>query len=125
STSTCHESINGQNHESEEKDSVCQLKGNKIPKGLVSLERLFDWHDRFMKKKKQDVSDSSPETEPVNIGSEGHPQFVNIGKCCTPEEKQKFVKLLKKYIDVLAWSYADLKSFKPKDVQHDIPLRED
>ncbi|KAH9329677.1 hypothetical protein KI387_001785, partial [Taxus chinensis] len=28
-------------------------------------------------------------------------------------------------MDVLAWSYADLKSFKPKDVQHDIPLKED
>ncbi|KAH9310829.1 hypothetical protein KI387_025864, partial [Taxus chinensis] len=51
--------------------------------------------------------------------------FVNVGKCCTPEEKRKFVKLLKKYMDVLAWSYADLKSFKPKDVQHDIPLKED
>ncbi|KAH9324463.1 hypothetical protein KI387_004641, partial [Taxus chinensis] len=30
-----------------------------------------------------------------------------------------------KYIDVLAWSYADLKSFKPKDVQHSIPLKPD
>ncbi|KAH9324424.1 hypothetical protein KI387_004602, partial [Taxus chinensis] len=30
-----------------------------------------------------------------------------------------------KYMDVLAWSYADLKSFKPKDVQHDILLQED
>ncbi|KAH9304902.1 hypothetical protein KI387_009306, partial [Taxus chinensis] len=73
STSTCRESINGQNHESEEKDGICQLKGNKIPKGLVSLERLFDRHDRFVKKKKRDDPDSSPETEPVNIGSEAHP----------------------------------------------------
>lgn len=25
-----------------------QLKGNKIPKGLVSLEKLFDKHDRYI-----------------------------------------------------------------------------
>ncbi|KAH9311612.1 hypothetical protein KI387_026647, partial [Taxus chinensis] len=51
--------------------------------------------------------------------------MVNIGKCCSPEEKVRFTTLLKKYIDVMAWSYADLKSFKPKDVQHSIPLKPD
>ncbi|KAH9289284.1 hypothetical protein KI387_033401, partial [Taxus chinensis] len=49
--------------------------------------RLFDRHDHFVRKKRRDDPDSSPETEPVNLGSEAHPQFVNIGKCCTPEEK--------------------------------------
>ncbi|KAH9320315.1 hypothetical protein KI387_022084, partial [Taxus chinensis] len=82
-------------------------------------------HDRFVKKKRLGDPDSSPETGPVNLGLEKYPQFVNIDKCCTPEEKWKFFKLLKKYMDVLAWSYANLKSFKPKDVQHDIPLKED
>ncbi|KAH9313524.1 hypothetical protein KI387_022151, partial [Taxus chinensis] len=32
-----------------------------------SLERLFDRHDRFVKKKRRDDPDSSPETELVNI----------------------------------------------------------
>ncbi|KAH9327431.1 hypothetical protein KI387_007609, partial [Taxus chinensis] len=125
STSACRESVMDQDKESKGNDDICQLKGNKIPKGLVSLERLFNRHDRFVKNKRQDDPNSSPETEPVNLGSVEHPQFLNNGKCCTPEEKQKFVKLLKKYMDVLAWSYANLKSFKPKDVQHDIPLKED
>ncbi|KAH9292382.1 hypothetical protein KI387_042434, partial [Taxus chinensis] len=34
-------------------DGIIQLKGNKIPKGLVSLEEIFDKHDRFIKEKEQ------------------------------------------------------------------------
>lgn len=29
----------------EENEGIVQLKGNRIPKGFVSLERLFDHHD--------------------------------------------------------------------------------
>ncbi|KAH9327884.1 hypothetical protein KI387_044376, partial [Taxus chinensis] len=54
STSMCRESVTDQKDESEGNDDICQLKGNKIPKGLVSLERLFDRHDHFVKKKRRD-----------------------------------------------------------------------
>ncbi|KAH9302158.1 hypothetical protein KI387_013741, partial [Taxus chinensis] len=64
STSMCRESITDQKDESEENDCICQLKGNKIPKGLVSLERLLNRQDRFVKKKRRDDARSSPETEP-------------------------------------------------------------
>ncbi|KAH9306474.1 hypothetical protein KI387_010878, partial [Taxus chinensis] len=64
STSKCRESVTDQDNESEGNDGICQLKGNKIPKGLVSLERLFDRHDHFVKKKRLGDPDSSPETEP-------------------------------------------------------------
>ncbi|KAH9299694.1 hypothetical protein KI387_031376, partial [Taxus chinensis] len=64
STSTCRESVTNQGDESEGNDGICHLKGKKIPKGLVFLERLFDKHDRFVKKKRRDDPDSSPETEP-------------------------------------------------------------
>lgn len=43
-------------------EEFLQLKGNKIPKGLVSLERIFDKHDPYVKKKFLD-SDSSNEIE--------------------------------------------------------------
>ena len=39
------------------------------------------------------------------------------------EEKEKFITLLHEYKDILAYSYEDLKSFRPKEVQHDIPLK--
>lgn len=61
--------------------------------------------------------------EKYNIGSEEDPKFVNIGNNCNAEEKDQFIKLLRQYMDVLAYSYDDLKSFHPKEVQHDIPLK--
>ncbi|KAH9308929.1 hypothetical protein KI387_036840, partial [Taxus chinensis] len=64
STSTCRESVTDQDGESKGSDGICQLKENKIPKGLVSLERLFDRHDRFVKNKRRDDPGSSPEAEP-------------------------------------------------------------
>ncbi|XP_059073315.1 uncharacterized protein LOC131874092 [Cryptomeria japonica] len=42
-------------------DGIMQLKGNKIPKGLVSLERLFDRHDAYKKNK----GDKSPEVQDI------------------------------------------------------------
>ena len=39
------------------------------------------------------------------------------------QEKEKFITLLHEYKDILAYSYEDLKSFRPKEVQHDIPLK--
>lgn len=37
--------------EKELEEGRVQLKGNKIPKGLASVENLFDRHDRFVNKK--------------------------------------------------------------------------
>lgn len=63
------------------------------------------------------------EYEQVNIGIDDNPKMINIGKCCSHEEKCKFVALLHKYIDVLAYSYDDLKSFQSKELYHDISLK--
>lgn len=65
-------------------DGVMQLKGNKIPKGIVSLECLFDRHDAYKKNK----GDKSPEVQDVggygrvNIGTKDEPKYINLGKCC-------------------------------------------
>ncbi|XP_059077939.1 uncharacterized protein LOC131876533 [Cryptomeria japonica] len=50
-------------------DGMLQLKGNKIPKGLVSLERLFDRKDGYVKKRDQEtpVVQSSGEYKQINI----------------------------------------------------------
>ncbi|XP_059078205.1 uncharacterized protein LOC131043644 [Cryptomeria japonica] len=72
-------------------EKFLQLKGNKIPKGLVSLEKLFDKHDRYVKKQQKSAAS-------------------------TMEYEQQ-------YIDVLAYSYDDLKSFRPKELCDDIPLK--
>ncbi|KAH9304239.1 hypothetical protein KI387_008643, partial [Taxus chinensis] len=50
-SSSCESPPKESKGEAKEVDSngVLKLKGNKIPKGLVSLKELFDRHDRFVK----------------------------------------------------------------------------
>lgn len=95
-------------------DGCIKLKCNKIPKGIVSLEELFDKHDRYIKSKTSKGAQQSVEYEKTNIGSLNEPMLVNIGKCCTQEERKKVANLLKWYVDVVTYSYDDLKVFQPK-----------
>lgn len=112
--------------DSEATDSgIIQLKGNLIPKGLVSLENFFDWHDRYIQDQRMSSVNTSAEHYQVNIDTEDKPQLVNLGKCCTPEEAEKFTALFKQYKDVFSWSYEDLKVFKPVELSHTIPLKSD
>ena len=58
------------------------------------------------------------EYEGINIGIAHNPKMVNIGKCCTPEERRAAKKLFEEYRDVFAWSYEDLKSYRGGEVKH-------
>ncbi|KAH9308267.1 hypothetical protein KI387_036178, partial [Taxus chinensis] len=91
----CVSSIEEGVKEEMDQDGCIKLKGNKIPKGMVSLEDLFDKHDRYMKSKVSQGASTITETEKVNIGSLDDPKMVNIGKFYTQEEKKKVVNLLK------------------------------
>lgn len=62
--------------------------------------------------------------EAVNIGDPDSPKMIYIGKCCSPEEKEKLIPLLVKYKEVFAWCYDDLKNFMNGKFQHHIPLKE-
>lgn len=54
-----------------------QLKTNKIPKGLVVLETIFDNHDRS----KMDTSEyNAKDLKEINLGIEETPKKVYIGK---------------------------------------------
>lgn len=104
---------------------VIQLKGNKIPKGLVSLECLFDHHDVFSKKKDERIPtiQDTGGYERVNNGTEKDPKYVNLGKCCTLAEKERFISLLLECRDVFIWCYDDLKIFRDENFQHQVPLK--
>ncbi|KAH9293654.1 hypothetical protein KI387_041146, partial [Taxus chinensis] len=52
-----------------DEEGVIKLKGNKIPKGLVSLEDLFDKHDRFIQEKERQYSQCPTDFEKENIGT--------------------------------------------------------
>ena len=48
---------------------------------------------------------------------------MNLGKCCSPGERNKFISLFKQYKDVFAWTYEDLKTYDTNIIQHVIPIR--
>lgn len=106
-------------------DGVIQLKGNKIPKGLVSLDCLFYHHDTFKKEKDEQIPtvQDAGGYERVNIGTKEDPKYVNLGKCCTPAEKERFISILLEYKDIFAWCYDDLKNFREGKFQHHTPLK--
>jgi len=60
--------------------------------------------------------------ELVNIGTKQNPQNIIIGLGCSPFERTTFIKLIKQYKDVFAWSYDDQKNFDTSVIQHTIPI---
>ena len=49
--------------------------------------------------------------------------MIKLSKNLPPDQKPKYVDLFKKFQDVFAWSYEDLKSYDTSVIQHTIPLK--
>ena len=77
----------------------------------MSLEKLFNRHDAYIKQKRAEKGPTTSEYEGVNIDNVDDPKMINIGKCCSLEEKEMERLLFVEYWDVVAWSYDDLKSY--------------
>lgn len=100
---------------------VLQLKSNRIPRGLVALERAFDDKERTCFPK---FVDKMSDFEEVNLGTSQVPKNVYIGKCLSQRSRNNLIDLLKKFRHVFAWSYDDLKAYREDLFQHEIPLKE-
>ena len=98
-----------------------QLQNNLIPKGLIPLEKLFDQNDVF---KAPRLQANEEEIESCNLGDSVVPKLVKISKFLSADIKVKYVELMKKFIDVFAWSYADLKQYDSSIIQHTIPIKQ-
>jgi hypothetical protein len=68
---------------------------NNIPKIVVRLEKNDDLQDKFKKVTIYKTNNLSMHIEVINIGKSGAPQIFNLGKNCSPTEKQDFIKLFK------------------------------
>lgn len=66
-----------------------KLKGNKIPRHLISLENICYRHDAFIRREKERKGGTSGEYEGMNIGIEYKPKMVNISSSCSKEERSK------------------------------------
>jgi len=88
---------------------IVQLKTNKIPRGLIALEKAFDGHNRF---KMKDTPMIQNDLEEINLGTQETPKNVYIRKNLNPKIRSRLINLLRKYRHVFAWSYDDLKAYR-------------
>jgi hypothetical protein len=66
----------------------------------------------------------SEELETVNIGTREDKKELKIRILITSSETKDLIALLREYVDVFAWSYADISSLDTDIVVHKIPLKE-
>ena len=60
---------------------ILQLKNNCIPKGLVTVEEMFDNNDVAKNSK---VSSNDSEVEDCKIGTETNPKIIKLSKALDP-----------------------------------------
>ena len=58
-----------------------------------------------------------------NIGIKEQLRIVDISKSLSIEQRERYIKLLKEYVDIFSWSYEDLKTYDTSIIQHKVPLR--
>jgi hypothetical protein len=86
------------------------------------LEKLFDENDVARNPK---IIANDEDVEDCNIGTEENPIIIKLSKTLSLEVKQDYIKLMKDFLDVFAWSYNDLKVYDTKVIQHVISLKDD
>ena len=78
----------------DEDSKIINLKDNFLPKGLTPLEDLLDSNDVPRKLKMESLKSDIDE---CNIGSEEDPKLIKLSKSLTPNEKVKYIELLKEF----------------------------
>ena len=84
---------------------------------------MFDLDNKFRRPANVKTHSSSLQFKLINLGTAVKPKYVNLGKCCSPSERNKFISLFKQYKDVFAWTYEELKTYDTKIIQHVILIR--
>ena len=105
---------------SEGKFEVLQLKNNYISKGFIPLEFFFYQNDVFKSPKIQAVVE---EIEICNLGTITMPEIIKLSKFLLADMKFKYIEMMKIFITIFAWNYADWKEYDPTIIQHTIPIK--
>ena len=66
---------------------------NFVPKGFRTLENMFDLNEKFRRPANVKTHSSTLQFKLIKLGTETDPKFVNLGKCCSPVERERFVSL--------------------------------
>jgi hypothetical protein len=84
------------------------------------LERLFDENDVPLKMK---VSTDDAYITKFNVGIEKDPKYVKLSSILSEEQREKYTKLLKEFVEVFTWNYEDIKTYETSIIDHKIPLK--
>ena len=80
----------------DDEEHQAELKfDNFIPKGVRTLERMFDRDNKFRTPANVKTHSSSLQFELINLGTKVKPKYVNLVKCCSSGERNKFISLFK------------------------------
>jgi ribonuclease HI len=101
---------------------IVQLPSHHIPKGLVPLESLFDRNDVVVKVRGSTENHGVTE---CNLGTEEDPKYIKLSSSFSKEQRDEYVKILKKFADVFSWKYEDLITYDTNIIEHNIPLKEE
>ena len=71
------------------------FNSNKLPKGLISLERKFNSNDQAMNKG-SDLTTAKDEYTPITIVGG---KTLNLGKVCNEAEQEIFITLCQEFND--------------------------
>ena len=84
---------------------------------------MLDLNEKFRRPPNVKTHSSSLQFELINLGTETAPKLVNLGKCCLPTERDKFISIFKQYKDVFAWTYEVLKTYDTSIIKHIVPIK--
>ena len=85
------------------------LSSNKFPRGLVTLEGIFNSNDQS-RSKISNLAVGKDDYVPM-IVVEG--KALNLGKVCSETDQEIFIPLCQEFNDIFAWTNEDLKGFDP------------
>ena len=61
--------------------------------------------------------------EDRNIGIKSHTKVIKLSNKFSTKVKEYYVSLMRKYNDIFAWSYDDIKEYDTSIIQHTIPIK--
>lgn len=92
-----------------------------MPRGVIELERLFDQDVIQGNRPREHIN--AKEIDKVNLGTEQLPRYILLGKTCVGKQRERIVNACKEYVDVIAWTYEELKTYDPNIITHTILLK--
>ena len=81
-----------------------------------------DFDDSYQSDSDHSFTDERVSPPFDDLGTADRPRGMRIGTTLSADERDSFLRLLRSYLDVFAWSYEDMPGLDPSIVQHHLPL---